>query len=100
MELPYKSARFVVIFVCLFCFHLGRICDLYFRQKYWKSFYSYDRNILFGYDIYEVFKRLQAFFFFLLWGIKVGIERKQILHCWVADQSTGFLLARRSHLNI
>ena len=51
MELPYKSARFVVIFVCLFCFHLGRICDLYFRQKYWKSFYSCDNNILFGYNI-------------------------------------------------
>ena len=50
--------------------------------------------------LYKVFNRLQAFLFFLLWGIKVGIERKHILHSWVADQSTGFLLARGSHLNI
>ena len=50
--------------------------------------------------LYEVFNRLQAFLFFLLWGIKVGIERKHILHSWVADQSTAFLLAHGSHLNI
>ena len=30
----------------------------------------------------------------------VGIERKRILHPWVADRSTGFLLAHGSHLNI
>ena len=51
-------------------------------------------------SLYEVFNRLQAFLFFLLWGIKVGIERKHILHSWVADQSTAFLLANGSHLNI
>ena len=39
MELRNESASFVVIFV-LFCFHLGRICDLCFSQKCWKSFYS------------------------------------------------------------
>ena len=50
--------------------------------------------------LYEVFNKLQAFLFFLLWGIKVGIERKHILHSWVADQSTAFLLARGSHLNV
>ena len=50
--------------------------------------------------LYEVFNRLQAFLFFLLWGIKVGIERKHILHSWLADQSTAFLLAHGSHLNI
>ena len=50
--------------------------------------------------LYEVFNRLQAFRFFLLWGIKVGIERKHILHSWVADQSTAFLLARGSHLKV
>ena len=48
LELPNKSA---VSLWFLFCFHLGRICDLYFRQKYWKSFYSCDNNILFGYNI-------------------------------------------------
>ena len=46
--------------------------------------------------LYEVFNRLQAFLFFLLWGI----ERKHILHSWVPDQSTPFLLARGSHLNV
>ena len=30
----------------------------------------------------------------------VGIERKHILHSWVADRKTGFLLAHRSRLNI
>ena len=38
--------------------------------------------------LYEVFNRLQAFPFFLLWGIKVGIDRRHILHSWVADQSS------------
>ena len=49
--------------------------------------------------LYKVFNRLQAFFFPFV-GIEVGIERKHILHSWVGDQSTGFLLARGSHLNI
>ena len=49
--------------------------------------------------LYEVFNKLQAFFF-LLWGIKVGIKTKHILHSWVADQRTGLLLARGSYLNI
>ena len=35
--------------------------------------------------LYEVFSRLQAFLFSFLWGIKVGIQRKQILHSRVAD---------------
>ena len=87
-------------FLFLFCFHLGRICDLYFRQKYWKSFYSCDNNILFGHEIIQGIQQATSIFFFLLWGIEVGIERKHILHSWVADQSTGFLLARGSHLNI
>ena len=82
--------------LCLFCCHLGRICDLYFRQKYWKSFYSCDNNRLIT-TLYKVFNRLQAFLFFLLWGIKVGVERKHILHSWVADQSTGFLLAHLTY---
>ena len=54
--------------------------------------------------LYEVFNKLQAFLFFLLWGIKVGIKvgikTKHILHSRVADQSTGLLLARGSYLNI
>ena len=51
LELPNKSAVSLWFLFCLFCYHLGRICDLYFRQKYWKSFYSWDNNILFGYNI-------------------------------------------------
>ena len=50
--------------------------------------------------LYEVFNRLQAFLFFILWGIKVGIERKHILHSWVTDQNTAFLLAHGSDLNV
>ena len=50
--------------------------------------------------LYEVFSRLQAFLFSFLWGIKVGIQRKQILHSRVADQSTGFVFARGSHFNV
>ena len=49
---------------------------------------------------YEVFNRLQAFLVFLLSVIKVGIERKQILLSWVADQSTAFLFTYGSHLNV
>ena len=44
--------------------------------------------------LYEVFNRLQAFLFLLLfWGINEGIKRKHMLHSWVADQNenTGFL---------
>ena len=50
--------------------------------------------------LYEIFNKLQAFIFFLLWVIKVGIKTKHILHSRVADQSTGLLLARGSCLNI
>ena len=49
---------------------------------------------------YEIIRATSISFFILLWGIKVGIERKYILHSWVADQSTGFLLARGSYLNV
>ena len=56
-----------------------------------------DKNKLFR---YEIIRATRISFFILLWGIKVGIERKYILHSWVADQSTGFLLARGSYLNV
>ena len=45
--------------------------------------------------LYEVFNRLQAFLFSLLWGINVGMEGKR-----VPVQSTGFLLARGSYNNV
>ena len=98
MELPNGSASPVMILFCfvLFCFHLGRICDLCFSQKCWKSFYSCDKNILFSYDIIRGTQQATSISFFLLWGFKVGIEREHF--SWVANQSTGFPLARGSHL--
>ena len=47
--------------------------------------------------LYEVFNRLQAFLFFPSVGIKVGIERKHILHSWVADQSSFMEMSLISH---
>ena len=99
MEVPNKSASFVVIFV-LFCFHLGRICDLCFKQKCWKSFYSLDKNILFSYEIIRGIQQVTSISFFPSVGNQSGNERKHILHSWVADQSTAFLLAHGSHLNV
>ena len=87
----------LVLLRFLFCFHLGWVCDLCFSQNCWKSFYSCNKNKQFRYQIIQA---TSISVFIPLWGIKVGIERKYILHSWVADQSTGFLLARGSHLNV
>ena len=45
--------------------------------------------------LYEVFNRLQAFFFFNFLGINEGIKRKHILHFLVADQRKVFLALSR-----
>ena len=50
--------------------------------------------------LYEVFNRQQAFLFFPSVGNQGGNRKKHILHSWVADQSTGLLLAHGSHLNV
>ena len=71
MEVPNKSASFVVIFV-LFCFHLGRICDLCFSQKCWKSFYSQDKNILFSYEIIRGIQQATSISFFPSVGNQSG----------------------------
>ena len=63
-------------FVCLFCFHLGRICDLYFRQKYWKAFIHMTEIYCLVTMSYEVFKRLQAFLFFPFVGYQSGNRKK------------------------
>ena len=60
----------------LFCCHLGRICDLYFRQKYWKSFYSCDNNILFGYDIIQGIQQATRISFFPFVGYQSGNRKK------------------------
>ena len=66
-----------------------------FNQKYQKSFYSYDKNKLFSYDIIRGIQQARSIFFSFLWGINEGIKRKHILHSLVADQSTGFLARSR-----
>ena len=66
-----------------------------FNQKYQKSFYSYDKNKLFSYDIIRGIQQAISIFFSFLWGINEGIKRKHILHSLVADQSTGFLARSR-----
>ena len=62
MELPNESASFVVIFV-LFCFHLGRICDLCFSQKCGKAFIHRTKIYCLAMTLYEAFNRLQVFLF-------------------------------------
>ena len=90
MELPNESTSLVVIFV-LFCFVFiqDESVTSSFNQKYQKSFYSYDKNKLFSYDIIRGIQQATSIsFFFPFWGIN-------------ADQSTGvFLLARGSHHNV
>ena len=99
IELPNESASFVVIFVVV-CGHLGRIYDLCFGQKCWLTIIHVTKINYLVAKLYEVFSRLQAFLFSFLWGIKVGIQRKQILRSRVTDQSTGFMFARGSHFNV
>ena len=94
MELPNESASLVVIFVLLyFVFIWDESVTSCFYQKYWKSFYSYDKNKLLSYDIIRGIQQATSisFFFFLFWESTRGIKRKHILHYLVADQSTGFL---------
>ena len=76
MELPNESARFVVIFFVLFYFHLGRICDLCFSQKWWKSFYSLDKNILFSYEIIRGIQQATSISFFPFVGNQSGNRKK------------------------
>ena len=98
MELPNESASLVVIFVLLyFVFIWDESVTSCFHQKYRKSFYSYDKNKLFSYDIIRGIQQATSisFFFFSFLGINEGIKRKHILHSLVADQSTGFLARSR-----
>ena len=76
LELPNKSAVSLWFLFCLFCYHLGRICDLYFRQKYWKSFYSWDNNILFGYNIIRGIQQATSIYFFPFVGYQSGNQNK------------------------
>ena len=86
MELPNESVSLDVIFV-LFCFHLGRACDLMFSPKI-------PEKLLFIF-IRGIQQATSISFFFSFLGINEGIKRKHILHSLVADQSTGFLSRSR-----
>ena len=63
-------------FFVLFYFHLGRICDLCFSQKWWKSFYSLDKNILFSYEIIRGIQQATSISFFPFVGNQCGNGRK------------------------
>ena len=86
MELPNESVSLDVIFV-LFCFNLGRVCDLMFSPKI-------PEKLLFIL-IRGIQQATSISFFFSFLGINEGIKRKHILHSLVADQSTGFLTRSR-----
>ena len=60
-----------------------------------KAFFHVAKIYCLVMTLHEVFNRLQAFLFFLLWGINVGMEGKR-----VPVQSTGFLLAHGSYHNV
>ena len=62
MELPNESASLVVI---LFCFVViwDESVTSCFHQKYRKSFYSYDKNKLFNYDITRGIQQTTSIFF-------------------------------------
>ena len=80
MELPNDSASLVVIFV-LFCFVL--IWDesvTFFNQKYQKSFYSYEKNNLFSYDIIRGIQQATSISFFFFFGESTR-ESKENLFC-------------------
>ena len=79
MELPNDSAS-LVIFV-LFCFVL--IWDesvTFFNQRYQKSFYAYEKNNLFSYDIIRGIQQATSISFFFFFGESTR-ESKENLFC-------------------
>ena len=78
MELPNESASLVVIFVLLyFVFIWDESVTSCFHQKYRKSFYSYDKNKLFSYDIIRGIQQATSIsFFFFFFGNQRGNQKK------------------------
>ena len=73
MELPNESASLVVIFVLLyFVFIWDESVTSCFHQKYRKSFYSYDKNKLFSYDIIRGIQQATSISFFPSVGNQSG----------------------------
>ena len=80
MELPNDSASLVVIFV-LFCFVL--IWDesvTFFNQKYQKSFYSYEKNNLFSYDIIRGIQQATSISFFFFFGESTRESKENLFY--------------------
>ena len=75
MELPNESASFVVIFVVV-CGHLGRICDLCFGQKCWKSYNSCDKNKLLSNEIIRGIQQATSISLFFFVGSQSGNPKK------------------------
>ena len=76
MELPNESASLVVI---LFCFVViwDESVTSCFHQKYRKSFYSYDKNKFFSYDIIRGIQQATSIsFFFFFFGNQRGNQKK------------------------
>ena len=67
IELPNESASFVVIFVVV-CGHSGRIYDLWFGQKCWKSYYSCNKNKLSSFEIIRSIQQATSISFFFFVG--------------------------------
>ena len=102
MELQNKSAGLVVIFT-LFCFVLiyDESVTSSFNQKYRKSFYSYDKNKLFRYDVIRgIQQATKHFFFFFFW--ESTRESKENTFCSLRQpiKAQVFLLARGSYHNV
>ena len=57
--------------------------------------------MLFGYDVIRGIQQATSISFFPSVGNQSGkLKENTVLHSWVGDQSTAFLLAHRSHLNV
>ena len=105
MELPNESASLVVIFVLLyFVFIWDESVTSCFHQKYRKSFYSYDKNKLFSYDIIRGIQQATSISFFFSFFGESTRESKENTCCtlgWPIRMRTQvFLLARGSHHNV
>ena len=76
MELPNDSASLVVIFVLVWFVLIWDESVTFFNQKYRKSFYSYDKNNLFSYDIIRGIQQATSISFFSFLENQRGNQKK------------------------
>ena len=62
------NLRVYFYFCCCVCGHLGRIYDLCFGQKCWKSYYSRNKNKLFSCEIIRSIQQATSISFFFFVG--------------------------------